>query len=103
MLLIVNKERAMLRKDKKLTIAVCVNIQLKALKTDRIDFSLVWHMPTIHFSGDDSKLYNRFYTKYFNDELNKNCAQDIAAYALANEENWLAAIRNWRKPILDNK
>jgi non-lysosomal glucosylceramidase len=97
-----NAERAMTRKDSKLTIAVCVNVLVKAQKSEQIDFSLVWHMPKIHFSGDESKLYTRYYTRYFSDE-ETDCALNIASYSLANRETWREEIRNWRRPIIENK
>jgi uncharacterized protein (DUF608 family) len=92
------------KKDRnRFTVAVCVNIHLKALKTERIDFALVWNMPQIYFSGDENKMFRRYYTKYFSDFDHCDCAKRIAAYAFANEKNWLDSIRRWRAPILENK
>ena len=45
---------------------------------------------------------SRFYTRYF-PETNKNTAQDIACYAHSQRTTWQKAIRDWQKPILDNK
>ena len=59
-------------------------------------------MPTISFLGDEKKLYKRFYTKYFS-ENHADSSLNIASYSFANRENWIETIRNWRKPILDNK
>jgi uncharacterized protein (DUF608 family) len=97
-----SEEKAQARKDSKLTVAVCVKVLVKALKSERIDLSLVWHMPKIHFTGDENKLCTRYYTKYFNDE-EPNCGQNIAAYSLAHREMWCESIRSWRRPILENK
>ena len=98
----VEYSEAKARKDAKLTVAVCVKVLVKALKSERIDLALVWHMPTIHFSGDDSKLYSRFYTKYFS-KTEADCALNIASYSFSQRENWCESLRAWRRPILENK
>ena len=86
---------------KRLAIAVCVNIKLKPFSKETIDFSIVWNMPNTYFSGDKEKVYKRFYTRYFpNDTVNSS--EDIGCYSVANQNNWLRQIDEWRAPILDN-
>ncbi len=49
-------------KDKeppKLTVAVCVNIKMKAQSKDNIEFALVWNMPHISFNGEKDKIVKR--------------------------------------------
>jgi non-lysosomal glucosylceramidase len=77
-------------------------VLVKAQQSEQIEFSLVWHMPKIHFTGDDSKLYTRFYTRHFSDE-DTDCALNIASYSFANEASWCETLRNWRRPIIENK
>ena len=78
-------------------------MKVKANSKENIEFSLVWHMPNFFFNGDKTKIYRRFYTKFFNDEKNPNCSMDIASYALSKRVDWIKSIRQWQKPIIDNK
>jgi uncharacterized protein (DUF608 family) len=89
-------------KNLKLAVAVCVQVKVKANSKENIEFSLVWNMPNIFFSGDSSKIYQRYYTKYFPCE-NPNSALDIATYSSANKSNWINSIKKWQDPILSNK
>lgn len=43
----------------KLNIAVCVQVKVKAMSTEKIDFSLVWNMPKISFIGE-KKVYKKY-------------------------------------------
>lgn len=92
--------------NKRVSIAVCAQIKVKANSKGTIEFSLVWHMPTISFTSNTIK-YKKFYTRYFSsssDETNNsNVAIDIAQYAHENKANWLKAIQNWQSPILNDK
>ena len=42
----------------KLAIAVCAQVKVKANSKEKIEFSLVWHMPEIYF-GDRKQMYKR--------------------------------------------
>ena len=55
-------------------------------------------MPEIYFSGDPSRKYKRFYTRYFS-----NSITEMAQYSFTNQNRWLNEISEWRKPILNNK
>jgi len=48
------------RKTTKLAIAVAVKVIVKANSKETIDFSLVWNMPNIFFSGNSKKIMKRF-------------------------------------------
>ena len=48
------------RTTAKLAIAVCVNVKVKANSQEKIDFSLVWNMPKIHFNENPNKLMNKY-------------------------------------------
>ena len=66
--------------------AVCVNIKIKPFSKEKINFSLVWNMPNISFSGDREKIFKRFYTRYFS-QNNQDSSKDMACYSLANQKN----------------
>lgn len=87
--------------EKQLAIAVCVNIKIKPFSKETIDFSLVWNMPNIYFSGDKDKLFKRFYTRFFPQE-NAHSSEDIACYSMSARNDWLKLIDEWRSPILKN-
>ena len=87
---------------KRLAIAVCVNIRIKPLSTETAQFSLVWNMPNIYFSGDSGKIFSRYYTRFFPFD-SPNSSEDIACYSSAQKSDWLVSLQNWREPILENK
>lgn len=81
---------------------MCATIKVKPLSKETVQFSLVWNMPNIYFTGDREKLFKRFYTRFFPFE-NMNSSEDIACYSLASQSEWSKAIKEWRDPILNNK
>ena len=85
-----------------MAIAVCATVKVKPFSREAINFSLVWNMPNIYFSGDSEKIYKRFYTRYFPYEY-LTTSKDISCYAAANQIAWSKEIKTWRTPILENK
>ncbi|XP_071455588.1 non-lysosomal glucosylceramidase [Hetaerina americana] len=65
-----------------------------------VEFSLVWDMPKVNFTGKGST-YTRFYTKFFERESSPGAA--LSHYALTNYKRWEDEIRKWQEPILNDK
>jgi non-lysosomal glucosylceramidase len=95
----VNKGVKQPKLSSKLSVAVCVKINVKANSSESIKFSLVWNMPKVSFRNPKN-VYTRYYTKFF--EQNEETSQRIACYGFGKYSNWKNLIDEWRKPILNN-
>ncbi|CAD5208905.1 unnamed protein product [Bursaphelenchus xylophilus] len=84
-----------------LAVACSTLRSLKAKGSSGIDFSLVWHMPKVHFTSR-KRTYRRFYTNYF-DASKPDVAYDIGCYALSNKERWHREIEEWQSSVLDEQ
>lgn len=68
--------------------------------SQNIEMSLVWDMPTVHFPGNTSRKYDRFYTTVF---PNQYSPQDIADYTFERYSYWDEAIYKWQNPVLNDR
>ncbi|KAE9548170.1 hypothetical protein FO519_008616 [Halicephalobus sp. NKZ332] len=81
--------------------AVAVGLSSRILpnRNEKIEFSLVWHMPTVFF-GTRQRPLKRWYTRHFGTE--KDSAITISEYALQTYPEWEQKIEDWQNPILDH-
>ncbi|XP_046403432.1 non-lysosomal glucosylceramidase [Ischnura elegans] len=80
---------------------ICVNCPtIPAGGSAEVEFSLVWDMPKVNFTGKGCT-YTRFYTKYFGKEESPSAA--LSLYALSNYKRWEEEIKKWQEPVLNDK
>jgi hypothetical protein len=51
---LVNSSKSGPKKSSKLCIAVCVQVKVKAMSKETVDFSLTWNMPKVQFYGQQA-------------------------------------------------
>lgn len=86
-------------KGEQLACAVSVQSKIAGKSLKVFEFSLVWHMPVIHF-GEGKVKYRKYYTRFFGE--NPSAAGDIASYSLRRYPEWEREIENWQNPVLDD-
>lgn len=78
---------------------IAAKATLKPASSEKIEMSLVWHMPNVTFP-ENSKPYRRFYTEYYGGE---EAVLRIANYALDSYNEWDQKIYDWQKDVLENR
>jgi non-lysosomal glucosylceramidase len=80
-------------------IAISLSTNLKPNEKRNLEFSLVWHMPTVSF-GTKQRTFKRWYTRFFGSE--PDAVKAIAEYSLKNYKTWEEKIDEWQNPILEH-
>jgi non-lysosomal glucosylceramidase len=78
-------------------IAFSLSTNLKPKQKRELEFSLVWHMPTVSF-GTKQRTFKRWYTRFFGSE--PDAVKAIAEHSLKNYKKWEEKIDAWQNPIL---
>ncbi|KAL4228193.1 Non-lysosomal glucosylceramidase [Mactra antiquata] len=87
------------RKGKDIGTAVSAMCSVKPGSSKCLEFSLVWNMPNVQFSGKELHYYKR-YTKWFNGPENQTPLMSL--YCLQNYKIWEEKIVAWQNPTLNS-
>ena len=94
-------EEKNLKEGKDVCVAVSAQKMIKAGNCEDIEFCLVWDMPKVKFPRG-SKLYSKYYTKYFG--ADGNAGDKILDYAFKNFSKWEQMIvEEWQRDILEDE
>uniref|UniRef100_A0AC34RD61 Glucosylceramidase n=1 Tax=Panagrolaimus sp. JU765 TaxID=591449 RepID=A0AC34RD61_9BILA len=80
-------------------IGLSLSSKIESSKTVKMEFSLVWHMPTVYF-GTRKRPLKRWYTRHFG--ILPDSAITISEYGLKNYSEWEKQIDEWQSPILEH-
>jgi uncharacterized protein (DUF608 family) len=78
--------------------ALCVTVELESGASAEIPFALSWYFPQMEF-GSGTRWWRRF-TEWFPPAPEQSF--HIAEEALANRDQWLAAVDGWQAPIIES-
>lgn len=87
------------KEEHNLCAAVAATTKIAAHGKAKLEFSLSWDNPVVHF-GSSKKKHYRFYTRFFG-RLG-DAGKALCCHALLRYPEWESKIDAWQKPILEN-